>query len=460
MASIVNLKENPKVQDIDSLGEGDAELTKIVTDLLVEAKQLGATQAEVAANTEIGFSVQVRKGEVETIEHHRGRNLSLTVYFGHCSGSSLTSDLSPPALKTTLEKACNIARYTGEDPCSGLADTELMATHYPDLELYHPWDLTPEQAIAMATECEFLALNADKRITNSEGAAVSTHAHWQIYANTHGFLGYFPSTYHSINCTLISQQGNEMHLDSDYTCARNPDTLESIKVVAKRAAENTASRVGAKRLATRRAPVIFQADVAKGLIAHFLSAISGGNLYRRSSFLLDQLDQPVFPTFIDILERPHVRAGIGSAPFDSEGVRTHERHLISAGTLQSYLLGSYSARQLKLQSTGNANGAHNVSIVARGSEDLSSLLKTMGTGLFVTDLMGQGVNIITGDYSRGVFGYWVEQGEIQYPVQEVTIAGNLKEMFAHIVAVGNDVDLRGNIQTGSILLESIMIAGE
>lgn len=436
----------------------DAELIKIATDLLAQANRAGASQAEVMANTELGFSVHVRKAEVETIEHHRGRGLSLTVYFGHRSGSAVTSDLSPSALRTTLEKACNIARYTGDDPCSGLADADLMALDYPDLDLYHPWEIAPEQGIELAKECEFIAMNADKRITNSEGATVSTHAHWQIYANSHGFIGYYPSTYHSISCALIAQQGVEMQGDADYTCARDPQLLESVSRVAERACENTVRRVGARRISTRQVPVIFRADTARGLLGHFLSAISGGNLYRRSSFLLDQLGQAIFPSFIQIMERPHLPKAIGSAPFDSEGVRTLERHLVVNGILQGYVLGSYSARKLGMQSTGNANGAHNV-FIESGDKDLAGLLRTMGTGLLVTDLMGQGVNITTGHYSRGVFGYWVEQGEIQYPVQEVTIAGNLKDMFTNIVAVGSDVDRRGSIQTGSILLDSIKIAG-
>lgn len=436
-----------------------AELKNLTSDLLAKAKQAGASQAEVSIHIEAGFEVTVRKGEVETVEHHRGKGLSLTVYFGHCSGSTVTSDLTPAALQTALAKACDIARYTGEDPCSGLADAELMAYNYPDLALYHPWNITAEQGIELARECEAQAWAADKRISNSEGASVNTFTREEVYGNSHGFIGECPTSYHSASCTLIAQDGHEMHSDSDYTCARDPMSLQSMPALAKSAATRTVQRLGARRLTTREAPVIFQAEAARSLLSHFFSAITGGNLYRKSSFLLNQLDKPVFPAHINIEERPHLLKGMGSAPFDEEGVITRNRPLVTDGKLISYLLNSYSARKLGLQTTGNSGGTHNA-FINTSDQNLDDLLKAMGTGLLVTDTMGQGVNIVTGDYSRGAFGYWVENGVIQYPVQEITIAGNLKDMFLNLVTVGNDVDHRGNIHTGSIWIESMMIAGE
>ncbi len=434
-------------------------LKNLLRHVLDEARTAGATQAEAHLNNDAGFAVTVRQGEVETVEHHHSKGLSLTVYFGHHAGSAVTSDLTPKAISAALEKACSIARFTGEDLCNGLADAELMAHHYPDLDLYHPWQINPVQGIEIARECEALARDYDKRITNSEGATVNTHAHYELYGNSHGFIGDSSSTYHTISCTLVAQHGAEMQCDSDYTCARDPTQLNTIPALAKSAAQRTVQRLDAQRLSTRHAPVIFHADIARALIGHFLAAISGGNLFRKSSFLLNALHQPVFPAHIQIEERPHLRKGIGSTPFDSEGVATQERHsLIQDGVLASYLLSSYSARKLGMQTTANAGGSHNV-FVQPSAQSLPDLLKAMDTGLLVTDLMGQGVNIVTGDYSRGAFGFWVEKGEIQYPVQEITIAGNLKDMFLNLVAVGDDLDHRGNVCTGSIWLDSMMIAG-
>jgi len=412
--------------------DNSPELKQTVADLLHGAKQAGASQAEIMVSQESGFSLTVRKGEVETLEHHRGKGLSLSVYFGNRVGSATSSDLSSEALRITLEKACNIARFTEEDPYSGLADPELMAYQYPDLDLYHPWNILPEQAIELARECEALARDSDKRITNSEGANLSTHTHYHIYGNSHGFIGDYATSYHSMSCALIAQDGHEMECDSDYTCSRNAQDLLAVKTLAKSAALKTVQRLGAQRLTTQQAPIIFKADVARGLIASFFSAISGGSLYRKASFLLDSLHQPIFPSHIRIDEQPHLLQGIGSSPFDSEGVRTQARDFIKDGILQNYLLGSYSARKLGMQTTGNADGVHNV-FISHSDIDLAGLMKTMGTGLLVTDLMGQGVNMVTGDYSRGAFGYWVENGEIQYPVTEITIAGNLKEMFSNLV---------------------------
>lgn len=439
--------------------QDEAKMKETVESLLVSAKRTGATSAEISLIKEAGFSISVRMGEVETIEHHRGKSLSLTVYFDHRSGSITTSDFSPEALRTGLEKACNIARYTEEDPCSGLADSDVIAYEYPNLDLYHPWHITPEQAIERARECEEIARGFDKRITNSDGACVNTHDHHYVYGNTHDFIGEYSSSYHSMSCSLIAQHAHEMESDSDYTCGRDATDLIAIPTLAKKAAERTVMRLGAKKIPTQKAPVILSADVARGFFGHFLNAISGGNLYRKSSFLLDCISQRIFPEFIQIKENPHLRKGVGSAPFDHEGVATRSRSLISEGILQSYLLSSYTARKLGLKTTGNAGGAHNVCVKA-GHHDLKGLLRFMGTGLLVTGVMGQGVNIVTGDYSRGAFGYWVDNGEIVYPVNEITIAGNLKDLFLNLVAVGNDIDYRGNIQTGSVLLESMMIAGD
>lgn len=436
-----------------------AELKQTLSHLLESAKRVGATQAEVVINTEQGFSVNVRQGEVEKVEHHRGKGLSLTVYFGHRTGSANTSDLSPAALTATLEKASNIARFTGEDPCSGLAPAELMAYNYPDLDLYHVWNITPEQAIELARECESIARGVDKRITNSEGASVNTHGSWELYGNSHGFMGNYLTSGHRISCNLIAEDGHGMQSDGDYTLARDPLDLTNIPLLAKNAAQRTLRRLGAKRLSTRKSPVIFASEAARGLINHFLAAISGGNLYRQSSFLLNQLHQQVFPEHVQIKELPHLLKGIGSVPYDAEGVRTQGRELIKNGVLLDYLLSSYSARKLNMQTTGNAGGAHNI-FVSSSDYDLPGLIREMGTGLLVTDLMGQGVNIVTGNYSRGAFGYWIENGEIQHPVEEITIAGNLKDMLMDIVSIGNDIDNRGNIHTGSIWLKSLMIAGE
>lgn len=435
-----------------------AEMKQLVVQLLADAKRVGATEAEVSIHTACGFSVQVRNDAVETVEHHRGKGLGLSVYFGHRTGSANTSDLSPKALQATLEKACNIARFTGEDPCAGLAPPEFMAYQYPDLDLYHVWNITPEQAIDLARECESLAKATDSRISNSEGAYVNTHSGWEVYGNSHGFIGDYLSSSHRISCTLIAEDAQGMQCDSDYTVARDPMDLLNIPTVARSAALNTVRRLGVRPLKTMKTPIIFAPHLAKGLIGNFLAAISGGNLYRKSSFLLDHLHKPVFPEFVQIKELPHLLKGLASAPFDAEGVRTQGCELVRDGTLQSYLLGSYSARKLGMQTTGNAGGAHNV-FISSSDYDLHDLMKNMGTGLFVTDLMGQGINLVTGNYSRGAFGFWVENGEIQHPVQEITIAGNLKEMFMNIVAIGKDIDNRGNIHTGSIWIDPMTVAG-
>ncbi len=434
-------------------------LKNIVADILKEAAKQGATDAEVDVGLNKGFTVSARMGEVESVEYNQDKIIDITVYFGQRTGSSSLSDLRPEAIKKAVEAACNIARFTDKDDYSGLADKELLAFNYPNLDLSHPWNITVEKAIEMALQCESIGLAKDKRIKNSEGASVSTTGGWHAYGNSQGFIGIYGATRHDVSCALIAEQGGDMQRDYSYTVACDPALLESIESVANKAAERTLRRLDAKRLATRRVPVIFAAEEARGLLGHFVAAISGGNLYRKSSFLLDQLNKPIFPKHIKIDERPHLLKSLGSAPFDENGVATRPNVFIDQGVLCQYSLGVYSARKLGMQTTGNAGGVHNL-FINTGTKDLAGLLKTMDTGLLVTDLMGQGVNLVTGDYSRGATGFWVERGEIQYPVEEITIAGNLRDIYAHLVEVGDDVDKRGNIQTGSILLEEMTVAGD
>ncbi len=443
----------------DNLLDEQVKWKQLTQNILDEAKAQGATSAEVSVSQGIGFSISVRMGVVETVEYHRDKGIGITVYFGKRKGSASTSDPGADAIKAVVSAASRIAQLSGEDPYAGLADAELMAKTYPDLDLYHPWYIEPEQAIAMALECENQARAVDKRIVNSEGASVSTYQSVGVYGNSHGFIGGYPSSRHSISCSLVGQDAKGMQRDGYYTIARDANDLLSVALVAKEAAVRTVKRLGARRLKTCTVPVIFQAEIARGLIGSFLGAISGGNLYRKSSFLIDHLGKKVFADNISLYERPHIPKGFGSAPFDGEGVATHDRDLVTNGVLQGYLLGSYSARKLGMKTTGNAGGAHNI-LIKTSDHDLPSLLKQMGKGLLVTEVMGQGVNLVTGDYSRGASGFWVENGEIQYPVEEITIAGNLRDMYQHLVAVGNDIDRRGSIHTGSILLDSMMVAGE
>lgn len=430
----------------------------IVTDALDETKKQGASAAEISASMATGFSAAVRMGNVDTVEFTRDKSAIVTVYFGQQKGSASTTDMSAAAMLATVKAACDIARVTGRDPYAGLADKALMATHVPDLDLYHPWDITPEQAITLATECETLARNYDARITNSEGATVNTHRSHYVYANTHGFVGNYATTRHSLSCALIGQANDQMQRDYSYTAARAVEDLKSAKTVAAEAAEKTLRRLGAKKLSTRQAPVIFEADVARGLLGSFIGAIRGSNLYRNASFLVDCLGQQIFPAHIQIFEQPHLPKRLGSAPFDGEGIATSAKHFIRDGMLENYVLSSYSARKLGMAPTGNAGGVFNL-FINTSDHTLPALLKEMGTGLLVTELMGQGVNLLNGDYSRGASGFWVENGEIAYPVEEITIAGNLRDMFMNLVAVASDVQHASNIITGSILIEQMMIAG-
>lgn len=435
------------------------DLRDIVSAILDEAKRQGASAAEAGVNAESGLSATVRLGEVETVEHNRDKGLGVTVYFGQRKGSASTSDFSRAAISETVAAAAALARYTAEDPCAGLAEAALMAKDIPDLDLYHPWDLAVERAIELAQECEAAARETDQRITNSEGATVSSHAGYRVYGNSHGFLGAYPSSRHSVSCAVIADDGHGMQRDYWYTVARDSGDLESAHSVGRRAGERTVRRLNGRRLPTQQAPVLFAADVAAGgLFSSFIHAIRGESLYRKASFLLGQLGEAVFPPFMHIHERPHLPKALGSAPFDGEGVATRARDLIADGVLQGYVLDSYSARKLGMKTTGNAGGVHNLTIDP-GPLDFTGLLQEMGKGLLVTEMMGMGVNIVTGDYSRGVAGFWVENGEIQYPVEEITIAGNLRDMFKGITAVGNDVDTRGNIRTGSVLIERMTIAG-
>jgi PmbA protein len=435
-----------------------ATLKQQLTDLLKHnANKID--QAEIRMNQGAGFSVTARKGEAESVEHSRGGEASLTVYINQRTGSASTTDLSTHSIQAAFDKAISIARFAGQDDCAGLADGDTMAYDYPQLDMCHPWEITPEKAIEMAIECETKALAEDKRIIHSDGVTVQTYQNQQVYANTHGFIGDYRKTYHAINCTLVAEEQGQMQTEGDYTCARNATDLAIVDQVALSAAKRTVDRLGATRLTTRKCPVVFSPEMSRGLWSSFLSAISGVALYKKTTFLLDHLGKAILPSHINLSENPYLANGMGSTPFDAEGACVYQRDIVAQGVLSSYLLGSYSARRLGMKSTGNAGGAHNV-LVSAGEKSAHALLKQMGTGLLVTQLLGQGVNVLTGDYSRGAFGYWVENGEIQYPVHEITIAGNLKDMFANIVEVGNDTDNRGNIQVGSVLIDSMTIAGK
>ncbi|MEP7244746.1 MAG: metalloprotease PmbA [Gammaproteobacteria bacterium] len=437
------------------------ELKAAVSLALEEAKRRGAAQCDVGASMNRGLSTTVRLGEVDTVEYQRDRGVSVTVYFDKRKGSASTADLSAQAVRETVEKACTIARYTAEDPFAGLADPEELATDIPDLALDFPWELAPEDAVTLARSCEAAGLAVDARITNSEGASVNSQRGVRVYGNSHGFLAGFASTSHSLSCVLLAQVGDDMQRDYWFSSARDATDLEAFETIGRKAGERALARLGGRRLSTRKSPVLFSPEVARGLIGHFTGAIRGGAQYRKSSFLLNAAGEQVLPPFLQIEERPHILKALASSPFDDEGVATRDRSLVKDGVLQGYVLGSYSARKLGLKTTGNAGGIHNLNVSASGQAvPFEQLLKQMGTGLLVTELMGQGVNGVTGDYSRGASGYWVEAGALTHPVHEITIAGNLKQMYRDIVALGTDVDMRGAIRTGSILLSELTIAGE
>lgn len=434
-------------------------LKTVVQQLLDEAEQQGASAAEAAFSVDNGLSVSARLGDVETIEYHCDQGIGVTVYFGQKKGSASTNDVSPDSLKETVKAACSIARYASEDEFAGLPDPALLATDFPDLDLNHPWAIDAEKAIELAIECENSARQFDKRVSNSEGASVNSHQGTRVFGNSLGFLQGYQSSRHSISCSVLAGSGDAMQRDYWYSVARNPALLESAQAVGEKAAQRTVARLDARSLSTRQCPVLFAPEMASGLIGAFLGAISGSSLYRKSSFLLDSLDTQILPDFVHIHEQPLLVGGLGSASYDAEGVATRAKDIVSNGILRSYILSTYSARKLGMQTTGNAGGVHNL-MVESGPNDFAAMLKQLGTGLLVTELMGQGVNRVTGDYSRGASGFWVENGVIQYPVEEITIAGNLKTMLRNIVAIGNDVDLRSNTRVGSILLEQMAIAGE
>ncbi len=430
-----------------------------VHDMLAYARAHGATGCEAEASQGYGQSVTVRKGEVETIEYNRDKGISVSVYIGQRKGHASTSDFGTQALQDTVDKALTIARYTAEDSFAGLPDEALLAREIPELDLYHPWDSTVEQAIEQAKACEAAALAVDSRINNSEGGSVNTQESLFVYGNSLGFLAGYPTSRHGISCAVIAESDGGMQRDYWYTTARDAIDMESPETVGRRAGERTVRRLDARQVKTCQVPVLFEAPLAAGLISSFVSAASGGSLYRKSSFLVDSLGKPIFAPLVNIVERPHLLKGLASSPFDNEGVATRDRDVIRDGVLQGYFLGSYSGRKLGMPSTGNAGGNHNL-IVSSTGEDFAALLKKMGTGLLVTELLGHGTNMVTGDYSRGAAGFWVEGGEIQYAVEEITIAGNLQDMFRQIIAIGTDVEARGSKQTGSILIERMTVAGD
>lgn len=440
-------------------------LKTLASDILDEAARQGADHCEVGISLDTGLSASVRMGDVETVEFNRDQGFGITVYLGQRKGSASTSDSSPQAIGETVKAACDIARYTSEDPYAGLAEKALMAdgASLPDLDIYYPWGIDAQQAIDLALQCEDAGRSFSKKIVNSDGASVSSHQGCRVYGNSHGFIGSYVSSRHSLSAVLIGMQGDEMQRDYWYTVNRDACELEKAIAVGKKAAERTVLRLGGRKVGTAEVPVLFAPEMASGLISHFLGAISGGSLYRQASFLLDHLGKPIFPEWMRIHEQPLLKGMLGSGSFDNDGLATYAKDFITDGVLQNYILGTYSARKLGMDSTANAGGVNNL-FVESSSEDKAGnqdeLLKQMGTGLLVTELMGQGVNTVTGDYSRGAGGFWVENGEIQFPVSEVTIAGNLKDIYRNIVAVGNDVDKRGNIQTGSILISSMKLAGE
>ena len=423
------------------------------------ATRAGATAAEAEVSEGSGLTVGVRNGELETIEHNRDKGIGITVYLGQRRGHASTSDFSGDALARAVEKAISIARYTAEDDCAGLADPDLLAKDIPDLDLFHPWGVSVEDAMELARACEASALAVDPRITNSEGGSLSSQASHFVYANTLGFSGGYPSSRQSLSCAVIAEEDGAMQRDYWYTTARAATDMDAPDGVGRRAGERTVRRLNGRKLSTRQCPVLFEAPIATGLIASFVSAVSGGHLYRKSSFLLDSLGQQLFPDFFQLQERPFLPRGLSSSPFDSEGVATRDRDVVKDGVLQGYFLGSYSARKLGMRSTGNAGGNHNL-IVPPTGEDFPALLKKMDTGLLVTELLGHGLNMVTGDYSRGAAGFWVENGVIAYPVEEITVAGNLRDMFMGIVALGTDVETRGSRRVGSVLIDRMTVAGD
>ena len=437
-------------------------LQQLARDVLAHARKSGASACEVDVSDGFGQSVTVRRGDVETIEYNRDKAIAVAVYLGQRKGQASTSDFSPAALRETVDAALNIARFTAADPCAGLPDASLLAIdsqELPDLDLYHPWLLSVEAAVDLAKRCETAAFAVSPQVGNSEGATVSTQEGHFVSANSLGFIGGYPTSRHYLSCSMIAGESENMQRDDWYSIARDPQMIGSPELIGERAAKRALSRLGARKIKTCKVPVVFEAPLASSLIGHFVHAVSGGSLYRKTSFLVDSLGKRVFSKKLCISERPHLPGALASGYFDSDGVATHDREVVVGGRLQGYFLSAYTARKLRMQSTGNAGGCHNL-IVHPGKRDLPGLLRKMGRGLLVTELLGQGVNYVTGDYSRGAAGFWVEDGEIVHPVEEITIAGNLREMFRDISAVGNDVLVRGAKQVGSLLVEQMKVAGE
>jgi len=442
------------------------QLKQIAQDVLRFAREKGASDASVEISEGNGLAVTVRKGKIETIEQNKDKGIGVTVYLGEerhvRRGNASTSDFSAKSLQDTVEAAYNIARFTAEDDCAGLPDEETLEMDPRDLQLFYPWQLSTEEAVDIATRCEAAAFAVDKRVTNSEGASVYAQQSHFVSANSRGFMGGYPYSRHTISVAPIAGKGGSMQRDDWYSSTRDPNRLARAEDVGRYAAERALARLNARKLDTRKCPVLFEAPLAAGLLGAFVQAVSGGALYRKSTFLLDSLGKQVFAPHIQIVEDPHVIGAVGSAPFDEEGVRTGKRDVVKDGVVQGYFLSTYSARKLGMKTTGNAGGSHNLSLMSgltQKGDDFKAMLKKLDTGLLVTELMGQGVNYVTGDYSRGASGYWVEKGVIQYPVEEITIAGNMKDMFQQIVAIGADTLIRGTKETGSILIESMTVAG-
>jgi len=433
-------------------------LQEQVEQILAEAKRQGASACEVAVSLEQGLSTSVRQREVETVEFNRDQGFGITLYVGQRKGSASTSASGAEAIRETVAAALAIAKHTSEDESSGLADKALMAKDVKDFDLFHAWDITPEQAIEQALVCEAAAFDADSRIKNADGTTLNTHQGCRVYGNSHGFIGGYASTRHSLSCVMIAEADGQMQRDYWYDVNRQGELLADPVSIGQKAAQRAASRLGARPVPTCEVPVLFSAELAGGLFGSFLGAISGGNLYRKSSFLEGAIGQTLFPEWLTIDERPHLMRAMGSTSFDGDGLATYAKPFVEKGELVSYVLGTYSGRKLGLPSTANAGGVHNL-FVTHGDEDQAALLRRMGRGLLVTELMGHGLNMVTGDYSRGAAGFWVENGEIQFAVQEVTIAGNMRDMFKQIIAVGNDVERRSNIHTGSVLIERMTVAG-
>ena len=438
------------------------QLKQLARDVLAFAKEMGGTDAAVEISEGSGLSVSVRRGKIETIEQNKDKGMGVTVYIGQKRGNASTSDFSPAALRATVDAAYNIAKFTAEDDCAGLADADMLEMSPRDLRLCYPWLVTTEEAVVLAQRAEAAAFAVDRRITNSEGASVHAQQSHFVAANSRGFIGGYPFSRHTLSVAPIAGKGAKMQRDDWYTSVRDAKNMAEPEKVGSYAAERALARLNARKLDTRTCPVLFEAPLAAGLLASFVQATSGGSLYRKSTFLLDSLGTEVFPSHIQVLEDPHVPGGVGSAPFDDEGVKTVRREVVKNGVVQGYFLSSYSARKLGMKTTGNAGGSHALTLTStetgRG-DDFAGMIRKMGRGLLVTELMGQGTNYVTGDYSRGASGFWVEHGVIQYPVEEITIAGNMKDMFRQIVAIGNDVLTRGNKQTGSILIENMVVAG-